>query len=102
MMNDYMIKYSFNENYKSTLNEYIKVGFTTTNPQGFLLGLSSDTSKEYLTLLVSNSGHLRVVFDFGFERQEFVFPDHMFNAGQFHTLTFERRNSGTQLVITVG
>ncbi|CAG0922962.1 unnamed protein product [Notodromas monacha] len=101
MMNDYMIKYSFQENYKSTLNEYIRVGFTTTNPQGFLLGLSSDSSKEYLTLMVSNSGHLRVVFDFGFERQEFIFPDHMFNAGQFHDVTFMRRNSGTEMVIKV-
>jgi hypothetical protein len=33
------------------------------------------TSKEYLTLMVSNSGHLRLVFDFGFERQEMVFTD---------------------------
>ena len=33
-----MIKYDFKGNYKSTIAEKIHVGFTTTDPKGFLLG----------------------------------------------------------------
>ncbi|VEN33691.1 unnamed protein product [Callosobruchus maculatus] len=65
-----MVKYEFEGSFRSTIAEKIRVGFTTTNPKGFLLGMSSNITGEYMTIMVSNSGHLRVVFDFGFERQE--------------------------------
>jgi contactin associated protein-like 2 len=42
--------------YRSTVAEKIRVGFTTTNPKGFLLGLFSNISGEYMTIAVSNSG----------------------------------------------
>merc|ERR1712013_797875 len=78
MRNNYMIKYDFKGRYKSTIAEKIHVGFTTTDPKGFLIGLFSDISQEYMTLMVSNSGHIRLVFDFGFERQELVFTEQSF------------------------
>ncbi len=79
----------------------IHVGFTTTDPKGFLIGAYSDISKEYLTLMVSNSGHLRLVFDFGFERQEMVFTDQNFLTGQFHDVRIERFDHGRQLMFVV-
>lgn len=51
-----MVKYDFLGSWRSTINEKIRVGFTTTNPKGFLLGFYSNISGEYLTLMVSNSG----------------------------------------------
>ena len=36
-----MIKYDFKGNYKSTIAEKIHVGFTTTDPKGFLIGAYS-------------------------------------------------------------
>jgi hypothetical protein len=44
--------------WRSTISEKIRVGFTTTNPKGFLLGLFSNISGEYMTIAVSNSGTL--------------------------------------------
>ena len=38
MRTNYMIKYDFKGNYKSTIAEKIHVGFTTTDPKGFLIG----------------------------------------------------------------
>ena len=96
-----MIKYDFKGNYKSTIAEKIHVGFTTTDPKGFLLGAYSDTSKEFLTLMVSNSGHLRLVFDFGFERQEMVFTDQNFLTGQFHDVRIERFDQGRKLMMKI-
>ncbi len=101
MRTNYMIKYDFKGNYKSTIAEKIHVGFTTTDPKGFLLGAYSDISKEYLTLMVSNSGHLRLVFDFGFERQEMVFKKQNFLTGQFHDVRIERFDQGRSLKMTV-
>jgi len=92
-----MVKYDFKGKYKSTIQERIHVGFTTTNPQGFLMGLFSDISKEYLTLMVSTSGHIRLVFDFGFERQEIVFGERSFLTGQYHDVVVERYNEGKNL-----
>jgi len=63
MRTDNMIVYEFKGNYKSTIAEKLHVGFTTTDPKGFLIGLYSEVSKEFLTLMVSNSGHLRLTFD---------------------------------------
>lgn len=51
-----IIKYDFMGNWRSTIAENIRVGFTTTNPKGFLLGFFSNITKEYLTIMISNSG----------------------------------------------
>ena len=96
-----MIKYDFMGSWRSTISEKIRVGFTTTNPKGFLLGLFSNISGEYMTIMVSNSGHLRVVFDFGFERQEVIFPGKHFGLGQYHDVRIGRKNSGATLVMQV-
>ena len=101
MQTGYMIKYDFKGNYKSTIGEKIHVGFTTTNPRGFLLGAYSDISREYLTLMVSHSGHLRLVFDFGFERQEMIFTDQNFMTGQYHDVRIERFDEGRKLIMKV-
>lgn len=60
MRSSSIIKYDFLGSWRSTISESIRVGFTTTNPKGFLLGFSSNISGEYLTLMVSNSGELRL------------------------------------------
>lgn len=101
MQSSSMIKYDFMGSWRSTIAEKIRVGFTTTNPHGFLLGLFSNISGEYMTIMVSNSGHLRVVFDFGFERQEVIFPSKHFGLGQYHDLHIGRKNSGATLVMQV-
>ncbi|XP_066260020.1 neurexin-4 isoform X2 [Euwallacea similis] len=95
------VKYTFDGSWRSTISEHIRVGFTTTNPKGFLLGFFSNLTKEYLTIMVSNSGHLRVVFDFGFERQEVIYPDKHFGLGQYHDLLLTRKDGGSTLMITV-
>lgn len=96
-----MIKYDFSGSWRSTIVENIRIGFTTTNAKGFLLGLFSNISGEYMTIMVSNSGHLRVVFDFGFERQEVIYPSRYFNLGQYHDLRIRRKNAGSTLVLEV-
>jgi len=96
-----MIKYDFMGSWRSTLSENIRVGFTTTNPKGFLLGFSSNVSGEYMTIMISNSGSLRVVFDFGFERQEVVYPKKHFGLGQYHDLRLSRKEGGSILVLQV-
>ncbi|XP_049821647.1 neurexin-4 isoform X1 [Aethina tumida] len=96
-----LVKYEFDGSWRSTISEHIRVGFTTTNPKGFLLGFSSNISGEFLTIMVSNSGHLRVVFDFGFERQEVIYPEKHFGLGQFHDLRLSRKNAGATLVMQV-
>ncbi|XP_062540681.1 neurexin-4 isoform X1 [Armigeres subalbatus] len=96
-----MIKYDFQGAFRSTLHERIRVGFTTTQPKGFLLGFFSNQSKEYLTIMVSNSGHLRVVFDFGFERQELIYPTKNFGLGQYHNVRFSRKNGGATAVLEI-
>lgn len=101
MRTNYMIKYDFKDYQKSTLSERIHVGFTTTDPKGFLLGAYSANTQEYLTLMISNSGHIRLVFDFGFERQEVVFTEQNFMTGQFHDVTVERFDQGRKLKMTI-
>lgn len=96
-----MIKYDFLGSWRSTIRESIRVGFTTTIPKGFLLGFSSNITGEFLTIMVSNSGHLRVVFDFGFERQELIYPGKHFGLGQYHNMRFSRKNSGSTVVLEV-
>ncbi|XP_055840610.1 neurexin-4 isoform X1 [Episyrphus balteatus] len=96
-----MIRYEFEGSFRSTIAENIRVGFTTTNPRGFLLGFSSNLTGEYLTIQISNSGHLRCVFDFGFERQEIIYPKKHFGLGQYHDVRFSRKNSGSTVVLQV-
>ncbi|CAH2071974.1 unnamed protein product, partial [Iphiclides podalirius] len=96
-----MVKYDFLGSWRSTINEKIRVGFTTTNPKGFLLGFFSNITGEYLTLMVSNSGHLRVIFDFGFERQEIIFQGKHFGLGQYHDVRLSRKDSGATMVLQV-
>lgn len=101
MLTDTMVKYEIPGTYKSTIAEKIRVGFTTTNPRGFLMGLYSNISGEYLTLAVSNSGHLKVTFDFGFERHEKVYGKRTFHEGQNHDVKLYRSDSGRKLTMQV-
>ncbi|XP_046386690.1 neurexin-4 isoform X1 [Ischnura elegans] len=96
-----VVKYNFVGSYRSTISEKIRVGFTTTNPKGFLLGMFSDISGEYMIIMISNSGHLRIIFDFGYERQEVIFPNQNFGLGQYHDVRISREDSGSKLVIQV-
>lgn len=41
------------------------------------------------------------MFDFGFERQELIFPDKHFGLGQYHDVHFSRKNSGSTVVLKV-
>ena len=51
--------------------------------------------------MVSNSGHIRLVFDFGFERQEFVFTEQNFMTGQYHDVLVERYDNRKRLRMTI-
>ncbi|XP_049770774.1 neurexin-4 isoform X2 [Schistocerca cancellata] len=101
MKSSSIVKYDFMGSWRSTISEKIRVGFTTTNPKGFLLGFFSNITGEYLTIMVSNSGHLRVVFDFGFERQEIIFLEKHFGLGQYHDVHLSRKNSGATMILQV-
>lgn len=50
---------------------------------------------------MSFSGHLRVVFDFGFERQEIVFQGKHFALGQYHDVKLSRKNGGATMMLRV-
>ncbi|KAF7493590.1 Neurexin-4 [Sarcoptes scabiei] len=99
LRSDYYIRYDF-ETSISTMEEYIRIGFTTTEHRGLILGISS-YSGEYLNLLVSSSGHLRLVFDFGFERQEIIIKEENFALGQHHDITIRRTDKGSKIIIWV-
>ena len=43
----------------------------------------------------------RLVFDFGFERQEMVFTEQSFMTGQYHDVTIERYDNGRKLRMTI-
>ncbi|KAK4300982.1 hypothetical protein Pmani_026854 [Petrolisthes manimaculis] len=101
MLTDTMVKYQIPGTYKSTIAERIRVGFTTTNPRGFLVALYSNITGEYLTLAISNSGHLKVTFDFGFERHEKVYGKRTFHEGQNHDVKLYRSDSGKKLTMQV-
>ena len=53
------------------------------------------------SLSLTLPGHLRVVFDFGFERQELIFPGKHFGLGQYHDVRITRKDSGSKLIMTV-
>ena len=101
MRSNNMIKYDFQGNHKSTLSEKINVGFTTTDPRGFLIGAYSEISQEYMTLIVTKQGHLKLVLDFGFGRQELVYTDQDLSSGQFHNVLIERFDQGRKLKMEV-
>lgn len=44
---------------------------------------------------------MRVVFDFGFERREIIYPDKHFGLGQYHDIHFSRRDSGKVVILKV-
>jgi len=56
---------------------------------------------DYGSLSLTLLGHLRVVFDFGFERQELIFPGKHFGLGQYHDVRITRKDSGSRLIMTV-
>lgn len=96
---DNYIKYDFDTPI-STLEEFIRVGFTTTENRGMIFGVSSG-SEEYLNLMMSTSGHLRLVFDFGFERQEIIIKNENFALGQHHDVKIRRSDRGRRITIYV-
>ncbi|RWS30064.1 neurexin-4-like protein, partial [Leptotrombidium deliense] len=99
LRSDNYIRYDF-ETTISTLEEYIRVGFTTTEHRGLIFGISSEEG-DYLSLVMSTSGSLRLVFDFGFERQEIIIKNENFALGQHHDVTIQRSEKGTKMTITV-
>lgn len=99
LRSDNYIRYDFDTSL-STVEETIRVGFTTNDHKGLLLGVTSNTG-EYLNLLMSTSGHLKLEFDFGFERKEEVLSQENFALGQHHDLTIKRIADGSRLVVTV-
>uniref|UniRef100_T1JED8 Neurexin-4 n=1 Tax=Strigamia maritima TaxID=126957 RepID=T1JED8_STRMM len=100
MRSDMMIQYDFEGTYKSTIAEKIRIGFTTTEHKGMLLGLFGHTG-EYFNLMMSTSGEMKMVFDFGFERQEMIYADKSLADGQSHDVRITRSNNGLQLNIKV-
>jgi contactin associated protein-like 2 len=99
LRSDTFIRYDF-ENTISTIEEHIRVGFTTIEHKGLIFGVSSHTG-EYLNLVMSTSGNLRLVFDFGFERQEIIIRNENFVLGQHHDLTIKRSDHGSKVTIWV-
>lgn len=99
LRSDNYIKYDFDMPL-STLEESIRVGFTTTENRGMILGVSSHTG-EYMNLMMSTSGHLRLVFDFGFERQEIIIKNENFALGQHHDVKIKRSDRGRKITISV-
>ncbi|KAK7575553.1 hypothetical protein V9T40_011839 [Parthenolecanium corni] len=96
-----MVKYKFTNVDRSTISENIRIGFTTTHSQGFLISLFSNLSNEYLTISLTNGGDIRVIFDFGFERQELIYRGKNFALGQFHDLRLTRKNSGSSIFLQI-
>ena len=99
LRSDNYIKYDF-ETTISTIEEHIRVGFTTIEHRGLIFGVSSYTG-EYLNLVMSTSGNLRLVFDFGFERQEIIIRNENFVLGQHHDITIKRSEKGSKITIYV-
>ncbi|GAB6032060.1 hypothetical protein CHUAL_010426 [Chamberlinius hualienensis] len=97
MRKDDMVEYKFEGTYKSTTEEKIRIGFFTSEPGGMLMGLYGK-SGEYMSIMLANSGDLKVVFDFGFERQEVIYENRLANA-QTHDVKIYRKHGGRTLVI---
>ena len=99
LRSDNYIRYDFDTSL-STVEENIRVGFTTTEHKGLIIGVTSHTG-EYLNLLMSTSGHLKLEFDFGFERKEEVINQENFALGQHHDIIIKRVADGSKLIVTV-
>lgn len=99
LRSDNYVRYDFDTSL-STVEENIRVGFTTTEHRGLIIGVTSHTG-EYLNLLMSTSGHLKLEFDFGFERKEEVINQENFALGQHHDITIKRMADGSKLVVIV-
>jgi len=99
LRSDNYIRYDFDTSL-STVEEIIRVGFTTTEHKGLIIGVTSHTG-EYINLLMSTSGHLKLEFDFGFERKEEVINQENFALGQYHDIVIRRLSDGSKLVVTV-
>jgi len=99
LRSDNYVRYDFDASI-STVEENIKVGFTTTEHKGLIIGVTSHTG-EYLNLLMSTSGHLKLEFDFGFERKEEVINQENFALGQNHEITIRRLAEGSKLMVIV-
>lgn len=93
------IRYDFDATI-STRAEKIVVGFTTIEQKGLILGITS-YSGEYMNLLMSSSGYLKLEFDFGFERKEEIINDEHFNLGGNHEIRINRAEDGRTLSIAV-
>ena len=52
-------------------------------------------------LYLFTAGHLRVTFDFGFERHEFIYGERTFHEGQNHDVRLWRTESGRKWVMQV-
>lgn len=99
LRSDNYVRYDFDTSL-STVEENIRVGFTTTEHRGLIIGVTSHTG-EYLNLLMSTSGHLKLELDFGFERKEEVINQENFALGQHHDITIKRIADGAKLSVTV-
>lgn len=92
------VRYDFDSSSLSTVEENIRVGFTTTEHKGLILGITSHTG-EYMNLLMSTSGQLKLEFDFGFERKEEVIGNDNFALGQHHDIIVKRTQEGSKLIV---
>lgn len=99
LRSDNYVRYDF-DTALSTVEENVRVGFTTTEHKGLIIGVTSHTG-EYMNLLMSTSGHLKLEFDFGFERKEEVINQENFALGQHHDITIKRVSDGSKLVVAV-
>lgn len=99
LRSDNYVRYDFDTSL-STVEENIRVGFTTTEHKGLIIGVTSH-SGEYLNLLMSTSGHLKLEFDFGFERKEEVINHENFALGQHHDIVIKRVSDGSKLMVVV-
>jgi len=56
---------------------------------------------EFFNLMMSTSGEMKMVFDFGFERQEVIYSDKSLADGQSHDVRIWRSHEGLQVNIKV-
>jgi hypothetical protein len=67
-----MIKYRFPADGQSTgsLDEYIRVGFSTQMKQGILMQIINPEIEEHMTVYINSNGGVTVEFNFGWGRYE--------------------------------
>jgi len=102
MKSNSFVKYDFEKNIKTTLDEKIHIAFSTTNPNGLLLGVFSDLYQEFFVIRLTKIGHLQVVFDFGFGKQEVELKEEgSLLTGQIHDVQIRRIDKGRQISIVL-